>query len=118
MPLNIFKSCLILLHVSLVIDDGYIETNHSTNVQINKFYIMEGGGGGAYSAPYTREGGRYDHEPININSGAHCTGIVCYFYFEPLGSYSKPLNLVLNPALFSQQLRFLKLILSIYSQLE
>ena len=60
-----------------------------------------------------QEGGRYDHEPINIYSGA--MQVVCKIYSEPLGSYTEPLNLVPNPAIFNLQLYFF---LSFYSQLE
>ena len=48
----------------------------------------------------TREGGRFDHEPLYIYSGAQ---VVYNFYSEPLGSYSEPRNLVPNQAIFSQQ---------------
>ena len=53
------------------------------------------------------EGGRYDHEPINIYSGAQ---VVCKIYSEPLWSYSEPFNFVPNPALFCQPLYFCYLI--------
>ena len=54
---------------------------------------------------FSYEGGReLDNEPINMYSGAQ---VDCNFYFEPLGSYSEPLNLVPNPAIISQQLYFL-----------
>ena len=58
------------------------------------------------SPPYTtsaREGGRNDQKPIKIYFGAQ---VICKIYSEPLGSYSEPLNVVTNPALFSSAVVF------------
>ena len=41
-----------------------------------------------------RTGGRYDHEPINVYSGAQ---VVCKIYSVPLLFYSEPLILSSEP---------------------